>query len=69
MQDGNTPLHIAAAISYEERMKILLSQGADVNKKNNVSNFHINNFVVFIMVYRVGIHLFIWPRERRITNV
>ena len=41
MQCGWSPLHYAAEKNSKECLEILLSHGAEVNMKNNVSNYYI----------------------------
>ena len=40
-QHGKTPLHEAAANNYKDFAELLISKGADVNAKDNVSTVFI----------------------------
>ena len=44
MQNGSTPLHTAVKKNRKECLELLLSHGAEVNIKNDVSNGSRMNF-------------------------
>ena len=37
LQDGNTPLHVAAAWGEDEAVEVLINHGADIKITNKVS--------------------------------
>ena len=46
VKDGNAPVHIAAGMNSKHSVILLLSYGAEINKRNNVSNSRM--FLKFI---------------------
>ena len=63
MQDGETPLHVAAEQGKSEVVTKLLDSGAEVDMKNNVRKGSVMEWNIYILhwdIISVAKFLFIW---------